>query len=898
MKLYFHINFHTTWGQQLHIVGSIPELGNWNTAFAREMEYIGEGNWRFAVDVSPSVQSVEYRYLVKENASIVFEEWEWNHRAFPNGQNEACVYLDCWQERPANSAYYSSAFTNSIFAQCQSADDKNASLNNRKYHGNLTIRIFAPLIEAAHYLALTGNCEVLGNWNPAKALSLTRHSNFPEWSIDLNTEELQWPIEYKFLIADAETQNIISWEQGENRILDLPDEGTKHKMICVSGLFFRDDFSPWRGAGTVIPVFSLRSADSFGAGDLGDLRLFVDWIKKTGQRIIQVLPMNDTTTSNTWRDSYPYSAISIYALHPIYICLHRMGTMKDEKQRIFFEEKRQALNALDEMDYEAVIRWKTEYCRSFFQQEGKQWLEKESFHSFLDENGEWLKPYAAYSWLRDKYQTADASCWENFAVYDKVKIRNLCHSEWEAISFYCFLQFVLHIQFKEASDYARSNGIVLKGDLPIGVNRNSVEAWMEPQLFNMHGQAGAPPDDFSVTGQNWSFPTYNWEMMEKDGFAWWRNRFAKLSDYFDSFRIDHILGFFRIWEIPRDYTQGLCGHFNPALPMTQAEIEQYGLPFNETRFTTPHIHGQHLQELFGNMADEVCDTYLAQSSSHHYVLKPFCNTQAKIEALFSDKAESHDIKNGLLSIANEILFVRDPYGKNLFHPRIAAERSCIYAELSASDRHAFDRLYHDYYYRRHNEYWKETACKRLTPLTRSTRMLTCGEDLGMIPDSVPEVMKRLQILSLEIERAPKSLDSEFAILSQLPYLSVCTTSTHDMPPLRNWWNEENRNKIQRYYNNVLGQDGEAPAECPPNIVSMIIERHLQAPSMLTIIPLQDWLGTDNELRRKNHAAERINIPANPAHYWRYRMHLNIEDLLTAAHLNERIKKMIKKSERR
>ncbi|GHV50258.1 4-alpha-glucanotransferase [Bacteroidia bacterium] len=893
MKVTFYINFHTVWGQKLCITGSIPELGSWEEALSKEMEYTGDGNWQLVLEVAPSAKLVEYRYFVTANGRQIFEEWERNHRFSFDGQAGPFSLLDYWQTRPANAAYYSSAFTNSIFAHTYNNMYRPAG-EGRK----LILKISAPLVEKRQSLALAGNQSCLGNWDTAKALVLNC-SNFPEWHISLDAALIQYPLEYKFLVVETDTREPVYWEQGENRVLNLSPR-QQGETACISGLFFRENLPPWKGAGTVIPVFSLRSANSFGVGDLGDLRLFIDWIRLTGQRFIQVLPVNDTTAAHTWTDSYPYSAISIYALHPMYICLPWMGKLEDASSSRLFGEKQEELNALGEIDYEAVTSWKLKYCRAFFQQEGGRFLEKDEFKEFFANNADWLIPYAAYSRLRDKYQTPDFSQWGSYAVYNKASVHELCRPEnsaWPEISFYYFLQYILHIQFKDVSAYARANGIVLKGDLPIGVNRNSVEVWTEPQYFNRKGQAGAPPDDFSLTGQNWSFPTYNWDRMEQDRFAWWKRRFAKLGDYFDCFRIDHILGFFRIWEIPMDYKQGLCGHFNPSLPLSPDEIGQYGLSFNESRFTTPHIHRQHLPALFGQSADEICGTYLAQSSSQHYTLKPFCDTQAKIENLFAGKTEAH-IKEGLLSIANETLFLRDPYQKEKFHPRISASHAHIYGELSNADRYAFDHLYWDYYYHRHNGFWKDNAYKRLTPLILTTQMLPCGEDLGMIPDSVPEVMNKLQILSLEIERMPKSPNAEFAVLSQLPYLSVCTTSTHDMPPLRNWWAEEDRGKIQRYYNNVLGQEGEAPPDCTPPLAKRILENHLESPSMLAIIPLQDWLAIDEALKRSDYKSERINIPANPSHYWRYRMHINIENLLEAGKLNEQIKSMVNNSGRK
>ena len=897
MKVTFNINFHTVWGQKLCVVGSIPELGSWEPALAKEMNYKGDGNWQLELDLeltSPQ-QTIEYRYFLSINDKQVFEEWEKNHQIVFEGHANHYTLYDYWQIRPANLAFYSSAFTKSLFAHPCNTYERVVKSGKR-----LTIKISAPRVEKNQSVAITGNQECLGNWHPDKALILSCDT-FPDWHIDLDANDIVYPLEYKFLVYDNDKHQPLYWEEDENRKLELPPQDFG-ETVTVSGLYFRDNLPLWRCAGTVIPVFSLRSEQGFGVGDLGDLRMLVDWAKKTRQRIIQVLPMNDTTMSHTKGDSYPYSAISIYALHPMYISLPLMGELKDAGRTAFYKAKQEELNAKDAVDYEEAVKYKLAYCREFFSQEGSAILSSPEYQEFFAQSQSWLVPYAAYSYLRDKHKTSDFTCWGNNATYNKSQIRELCSEDngaYPEISFYYFLQYILHIQFKSVSDYARKNGIVLKGDLPIGVNRTSIDAWTEPQYFNMNGQAGAPPDDFSVNGQNWMFPTYNWEVMEKDNYSWWKRRFRKMSDYFDSFRIDHILGFFRIWEVPQDYVQGLCGHFNPALPLTKEEIEQYGFTFNEARFTTPHINHKFLPELFGTLSEEVVGTYLAQSSSNHFVLKSFCDTQRKIEALFAGKTDeaSLQIKEGLFSIANEVLFLRDPQEKDKFHPRISASQSYMYSELSTSDRYAFDQLYWEFFYHRHNDFWKAQAFKRLTPLVASTNMLVCGEDLGMIPESVPDVMNKLQILSLEIERMPKTPQREFTDMFNLPYHSVCTTSTHDMTPLRNWWKED-REKIQRYYNNVLLREGQAPEECTDDIATQIVTNHLATNSMLTIIPIQDWFTIDDAVKRKDIESERINIPAIPNHYWRYRMHIPLERLLTEDRFNGKVSQLIQSSGRK
>jgi len=895
MKVIFQINYYTVWGQNLYITGSIPELGSWETGLAKELHYAGNGEWQLELNVPAETSSIEYRYFLDANDTPLFEQWEKKHKIIFDGLSEEYVVYDHWQDRPDDQSFYTSAFTKSWFSH-PCPEERNLNKLNRR----MMIRVYAPRVEANQIVAITGNQSFLGHWDPEKALRLNCET-FPEWSIIMDAAEITFPLEYKFLLWDNDTHTPVLWETGENRFWNSPLPGDGQTLV-LSGLRFKEQLPPWRCAGTVIPVFSLRSEESFGVGDFGDLYKMIDWARKTQQRIIQILPINDTTMSHSWKDSYPYSAISIYALHPMFLCIPWLGPLKDTKKAEYYEEIRLELNKKDSVDYEHVSHYKLSYCREFFEQQGKEMLNTSAFHDFFDEHGHWLMPYAAYNFLRDNIGTPDFTHWGKDSVYNEFRIRKLCSREneaWPEISFYYYMQYILHIQFKTVSEYAGKNGVVLKGDLPIGVNRTSIETWTEPEYFNMQSQSGAPPDDFSSLGQNWSFPTYNWSIMEKDHFRWWKRRFANLSDYFKCFRIDHILGFFRIWEIPFEYVQGLCGHFSPALPLSVEEIEQSGMNFDPYRFTTPHIHRRHLLHLFNDLADEVESAYLIQLDAEHLMLKPFCDTQRKIDGLFEARKdeEANLLRNGLWAIANEVLFLKDPKQKDKYHPRISASRSLIYQELSDADRQGFDRLYDDFFYHRHNEFWKHQAFNHLTPLIASTDMLVCGEDLGMIPESVPQVMNDLQILSLEIERMPKVANREFADLFHLPYLSVCTTSTHDMSPLRNWWKED-RGKTQRYYNAILQRPGAAPEECTSDLATQIISNHLSSTSMLTIIPIQDWFSTDDTVKRSDIETERINVPADPNHYWQYRMHISLEKLIENDAFNDKIRDLIVRSGRR
>lgn len=322
------------------------------------------------------------------------------------------------------------------------------------------------------------------------------------------------------------------------------------------------------------------------------------------------------------------------------------------------------------------------------------------------------------------------------------------------------------------------------------------------------------------------------------------------------------------------------------------------MPFDERRMTRPYIHERHLSALFGEWATEVADEYLDRITWERFELKPFCDTQAKIQALFAGRDDRHatTLREGLYALCNEVLFVRDKREPHKYHPRISAAQTCSWADLDEATRAGFCRLYEHYFYQRHNAFWAEQAMQKLPALTVATDMLVCGEDLGMIPACVPEVMRVLQILSLEIERMPKQYGREFEDLSSLPVRSVCTTSTHDMSPLRAWWTED-RARTQRYYNDVLHGEGEAPVDATPEVCRGIVARHLHSPAMLAVLPLQDWLSLSATLRRPDPRAERINIPANPRHYWRYRMHFPVDTLLKAEEWNRELHTLIRESGR-
>jgi len=623
-----------------------------------------------------------------------------------------------------------------------------------------------------------------------------------------------------------------------------PKEVSNPDLPAVQRDAWMDAPEDFRVAGTLIPVFSLRSRRSFGVGDFGDLRQMVDWVATTGQRLLQILPINDTTSSHTWADSYPYSCISVFALHPQYVELGALPPLKNEADRKRFDLLRQELNALTQIDYERVNAAKTEYLQLIYEQDGKKTLAAAEFKDFFADNERWLVPYAQYCYLRDSYGTGDFSKWPDHNTWneaDRKVLSNPRNKAFKDIAFYLFVQFVLAQQLSAVHAYARTRGVILKGDIPIGVARHGCDVWQEPRYFNLNGQAGAPPDDFAEDGQNWGFPTYNWDEMLRDGCQWWERRFRNMAHYFDAYRIDHVLGFFRIWEIPVPVKSGLLGQFSPSQALTREEIINAGISEETLKNNTAPI-----------------------------------------------------IKDA--NVSTDYLFLRDHKNPEVFHPRISAQKTSCFSRLSNQEQQAYNALYDNYFYHRNNQFWYEEAMQKLPKLVKATRMLCCAEDLGMVPACVQWVMDELGILSLELESMPKEAWVRFGHVERNPRRSVATISSHDTPTLRMWWDEDYE-RTQDYYNNILGMEGPAPHPLSGQMARHIIQRHLDCPSMLCVIALQDWLAIDEHLRLKDANAERINIPANPRHYWRYRMHLNIEDLKNDKSFTEGIREMIVKGNR-
>lgn len=882
MKLYFNVSYRAKAGENLQL--KISENGNASKIHA--MFYTEDGFWKCEVDYFS--KSISYHYqLVDDKNNVVRQEFVSHELGFPHNYKEFLIF-DQW-----NSKNFPENYLNNKILHNKLNEFVPKKLSVLKKHSHL-FRIEAPVYNPNWEIVLFGNAESLGNWDYNKAAHLSQ-TDFGIWetSVEISENHL---IQYKYAIFDKVADKVIDVENGENRDT-IPNLQKDVLQICADHYFKFKSYQMYHDAGVAVPVFSLRSEDGFGVGEFSDLKKLADWANETSLGIIQILPINDTTANYTWTDSYPYAAVSVYALHPQYISIQNLEYKLPKDLVKEFEAEKSELNSLDLIDYEKMISAKWKYLKAVFNLEKEKIYKDRDFKKFLKDNETWLLPYSAFCVLRDKYKTPNFNNWKTHKKHIAGKIAPFFSAkskDYDASMLHAWVQFQLHEQLKDAVDYIHSLGVSLKGDLPIGIYRYSVEAWTEPELFGMDFQAGAPPDQFTELGQNWEFPTYNWDAMKADDFQWWKNRFKALEQYFDAMRIDHILGFFRIWRMPASATQGILGYFYPAIPIVLEEFKARHIPFDFDRYCKSFINDLILWNYFGEQSNKALD-FLNNNLDGTYSFKEEFDTQRKLADYFKKKTAG-SIEEQLIALCANVLFLtEDRYGQTVYHPRFNAFKTESYKYLSDWEKKAIYELYQDYFFKRQDFMWKEKAMEKLPVILNATKMLICGEDLGMVPDCVPDVMNELAIVALKVQRMP-SEQIPFYNPKNAGYLNVVTASSHDSSTLRQWW-KENTEMTQRFYNQQLMQYGKAPENLEPHLAEIIMKQHLYNDAMLAIFPIQEFFATDEKLTNPNMDDERINNPSVFPHYWRYRMHLNVQNLTENTSFNHKISDWIKDSGR-
>jgi 4-alpha-glucanotransferase len=888
MRLHFFLRFSTKFGETLWMNIRSGPTDNGAGAKEVQMKYLNTEAWELEMDTPPDQKYFYYSYFLKTIEGIVVNEGETARQVYlQNAEVTVIDIIDTWNHAGEyENVFFTRPFREVLFHKFHKEKKIKKGAGSGQW-----FRVKAPLLKKNEAVAICGSGTTLGKWNTVDPMLLSKSGDW--WHIHTQIPVSDFPLTYKYGVYNTAKKDFVRFEDGPNRFLNIkPVEG---RATVIHDGFVHLPNNTFRGAGVAIPVFGLRTKAGFGIGEFNDLKLLVDWAVASGLKLIQLLPVNDTTATYKKSDSYPYAAISAFALHPVYINLETVAGKEYAGQLESLEKMRRKLNKEAGVDYEMIMKLKTGVLREIYELAAEGVFEQEDYKSFFEDNKHWLVPYSVFCYLRDKNKSIEFRKWKTHTAYNEKETARLLSpgtSSCKAIAFYYFVQYHLHKQLKEATDYAHKKGIVVKGDIPIGIYRNACDAWVEPELYNLDTYAGAPPDDFAVKGQNWSLPTYNWNRMEEDGYRWWKQRFAQMSNYFDAFRIDHILGFFRIWSIPSECIEGIMGKFVPAIPVHISEFGQNFIPFDYDRYCKPFINDDVLDEYFGELAEQVKAVFIQEGKNGTYDLKDGFTIQRDIYEYFSGQEptdENKRLKEGLFNLVSDIiLFEEDGSQQTRFHFRIAMKDTASFRYLPYDVQQKLEMLYVNYFYKRQDDFWYRNAMQKLPQLKYTTQMMICGEDLGMVPHCVPDVMQQLGILSLEIQRMPKKTGIEFSHPNDAPYLSVITPSTHDMSTIRGWW-EEDRVKTQHFYNHILQQWGEAPYFCEAWINRAVVLQHLNSPAMWSVFQLQDLLGMTEVLRRENPHEERINIPADPNHYWNFRMHLTLEELLKQKNFNAELR---------
>ncbi|MEM1092971.1 MAG: 4-alpha-glucanotransferase [Bacteroidota bacterium] len=634
----------------------------------------------------------------------------------------------------------------------------------------------------------------------------------------------------------------------------------------------------------MVPVTSLRSEASVGVGEFEDLFRLAKWCAQVGLKVIQILPINDTGHNNG-----PYSALSAFALHPIHLRLDTVPGVEAYRQEI--DAARLRFESSERLAYHEVLDFKLDVLKRVYG-DGLSSETATGLSAWIDENP-WVHPYAAFRVLKDQHDQASWLDWPNQQAPTMADVDAVWSDNPDAARFYAWVQYLLEDQLMQATQAMEALGVYLKGDIPILMGEDSVDVWLHRDYFDMRERAGAPPDMFSREGQNWGFPVYNWPALKRDKYSWWIDRLKQADKFYHAYRIDHVLGFFRLWQIPGTADAGLLGHYKPSLGLSRADLNALG--FGEARITwlsEPHISATTLLNHCGDEAERVAEAYLRQIGNQPlFRLKPEVASEKAIAAL----AEPEPVRTALLSWHRDRTLLER---EGAFYPHWFYDETSAYATLSSEEqqrlRDTFAALEDQA-----DGLWADHGRELLQMMLEATPMLACAEDLGAVPPCVPRVLDELGILSLYVERWARRFD-----VPGQPYIApatyraeaVATVSVHDSSTLRGWWHEEQLDRDGYALN--IGWGDAVPAVMTPALVEAILQHQLDGAAKLVFFQLQDWLALDASLYLLSPDDERVNIPGTTNDFnWTYRMPVTLEHILTADTLNATASRLAQRGDR-
>lgn len=659
--------------------------------------------------------------------------------------------------------------------------------------------------------------------------------------------------------------------------------------------------------GVVVPLGALYTKENPIIGEFADLVPFAQFCKQSGLKLIQLLPINDTGTQSS-----PYSGLSAFALHPIYIRISQVPGFdqlyaKDAKFKKQYDSFVSNHKYSLRYDYDNILNKKITLLQMLYEQTptGTTGEPVEELAKWIKKNS-WIKTYAVYKNLKWKYMQAS---WKSWLVEDQHKTAEEIAKLWDKKAFkkehlfYAWTQFIADQQFTQAVDAVHAEGILLKGDMPILMNEDSCDIWAFPEFFNQNLKAGSPADGENPTGQNWGFPTYNWKNLKDADYVWWKDRLKTASKYYDAYRLDHILGFFRIWAIPATDCNALNGHTEPYACFKKDNLYELGFDDDRIRWLSkPHIPTGVVEEITWNheIAHKILEILCERIGNEELWL--FKNSVKGSQQIWDTSFGELCNQDGAFRIKQKLVEYWSnrtllEVAKNKYIPLWTYGQSTSWGTLNETEKSGLLKLF-EAVNKKNEKLWKKQADEIFTAITSDIKMIPCGEDLGVGIECVPKTMAQHNILGLRVVRWCRKWEKEgqpYIPFEDYTPLSVTTTSVHDSTTIRSWWDGEKSSDISHQSSEKLSVreliDEESDA-FTPEVAEKILAAGAKSASMWYVNPLQDYLYMNKEYWLENADDERINVPGSVNQFnWTYRIPCSVEALNEDSDLINKIKKI-------
>jgi 4-alpha-glucanotransferase len=664
-----------------------------------------------------------------------------------------------------------------------------------------------------------------------------------------------------------------------------------------------------RLSGIAIPLSAIRSEMSPGCGEFADLARVGELAAAWGFDLVQLLPVNDTGFQNS-----PYFALSAFALHPIYIRISALpelsghefpGIALRDRASLFQAEASSLVSRFSEEErvpFESLLRAKLELLRKIWESASAESSPSRpaliaELDAWMDKNP-WSRSYAAFVALKTRNDELPWWEWPRLRDPTDSDLEALWHDKLFAgdLRFWAWLQMRAESQFRSAAKSLADSGIALMGDIPILMNADSADVWSRRASFHLELSAGAPPDMYSGLGQNWGFPIYNWEVLENSGYKFWVERLSEADKYYSCYRIDHVLGFFRIWALSERERTGALGRFIPDMQVSVDELAALGFSPERIRWLSkPHVPLWRLIQAAGESAAKTAAFAALDRIGNEdlFLFKEAIKGEKDIEALPLISPAARDFLMAMWR--DRALFEYEP-GAFVFAWTYRSSTS--WATLSDHEKGELEALF----VRKRaqsEDLWASTGKRLLGALSAAVPMLPCAEDLGSVPDCVPRVLEELGILGLRVLRWTRRWDVEGQPpipIAQYPEASVASPSVHDSSSLRGWWEDEaNREEMWNFTEASLGKIlGPCPARLGTEQAEILLELVARSSSRFAVYPVQDLLAMSEKLRPVDPRSERINVPGTVGvGNWSYRLPATIDEILTEKKLSAGARRLAK-----